>query len=276
MLKVWISALLFAGMLAGCGRIDEDATGDGVTYEEQTNPAYNCYSNTPVNGYGECYDSGVLFHGETVDEGVWSIYTQSDENRDDGTIFYDRYQYGFVFNGDGSADKQQKTDGYTEYREWGIDDAGSVLTLSDEGAYTYQAVFSNDSGCLQVSNSGKTIKMCHESFVDQSFGDDSRGYYGANVTFGNRKSYDFVAEGNWTISGYDTNTAATITVELDVNGSTDTGGEWGVSKDGKVIGIDGTRYLVYQYLDGSKSNCIAVFELSGQVTSSTKWELCKE
>ena len=276
MSKTEILALLFTAMLAGCGRIEEDTTGDNVTYEEQTNPAYNCYSNTPINGYGDCYDSGVLFHGETVDEGAWSVYTQSDENRDDGTVFYDRYQYGFQFYGDGSAGKQQKTDGYTDYREWGINDEGSVLTLSDEGTYSYQAVFTNDSGCFEVSNSGKTIKMCHESFVDQSFGDETRGFYGANVAFGNRAGYNFIAEGSWTIGGYDTNTASPVTVNLDANGSTDSGGEWGVSKDGKVINIDGTRYLVYQYLDGSKSNCIAVFELSGLVTSSTKWELCKQ
>jgi len=259
-------------LLSGCGKIDTSTTQDNNTIEEPTTPAYNCKNTTPTNSYG-CYDSTVLFHGETVTDGIWSIYTQSNTNRTDGVTFYDRYQYGFDFSGDGSASKQQKTDGYVYYREWGINDGGTALTLSEDGTYTYVAVFSGQN-CFQVTNGGSTLKMCHESFVDQSQS-NAAGYYGTGVAFGNRADYDFTAVGSWSIAGYGDNTVPAATVVLDANGTTSNAQEWGVSADGKVMEIDGVRYLVYQYLDTPDNNCIATFELAGGVITPTTWKLCK-
>jgi hypothetical protein len=274
MFKIMFFILWALIILAGC-RIDEQ-TQDNVTHDEPTLPAYNCTNDTPTNDYG-CYSNDVLFHNEVVVDGIWSIYTQSNTNRTDGVIFYDRYQYGYEFEGNyGTAGKQEKTDGYTLDREWGVNDAGDEIAVgshsgSDEGSYTdTKEVFSDD--CLKVINNSVTLKMCHEDFVDTSYA-NSTGYYGENVRFGNRTDYNFIAVGSWTISGYDATPAVPVT--LDANGITGSGGEWGVSADGKVIGIDGVRYLVYQYLDVPEDNCIAVFELSDGVTTSVKWKLCK-
>lgn len=262
-------------LLAGCGKIDDNIQDqDNNTIVENKPSAYNCLSDTPTNSYG-CYDTDVLFNGEKVTKGVWSVYTQSNTNRIDGQDFYDRYQYGFDFSGDGSAYKQEQTNGYIFYKIWGVNDTGKEITVSEDGAYAYQETFSGQN-CFKVTNNGDTLKLCHESFVDQSF-ENAAGYYGPDVRFGNLKNYNFAADGNWTISGYgDNNSAAAVAVTLDANGSTSNGGEWGVSADGKVMEIDGVRYLVYQYLEPQAHQCIAVFELYGNTISSMQWKLCKQ
>jgi len=259
-------------VLAGCGRID--TTIDGSTVDEPTTKAYNCKSDSDTNSYG-CYGSDKLFHSEKITEGIWSVYTKSNTSEVDNTPFYDRYQYGYDFLSDGSAEKQEKTDGYILYREWGVNDAGTGITVSEDGAFTYKAVFSGED-CFEVLNGSETLKLCHESYVDQTNPPNAMGYYGPNVRFGNRKSFDFEAVGEWRISGYGNNDADVFSVTLDENGTTSSGGEWGVSKDGKVIGIDGVRYLVYQYLDESSGKCIAAFEMSGYYISAMKWKLCKQ
>jgi hypothetical protein len=279
MFKIMIFILWALVILAGCGRVDEEQTQDNATYDDPTFPVVNCTADTPTNDYG-CYSNKVTFHNEVVVDGIWNIYTQSNENRTDGVVFYDRYQYGYEFEGnDGTAGKQEKTDGYTLYREWGVNDSGDRIFVgshssNDEGEYTYNGEIFSD-GCLVVTNSGETLKMCHESFVDTTYA-NSTGYYGLNVRFGNRTGYDFTAAGTWSILGYGDNTDTKPDEVLYTNGSTGSEGVWGVSKDGKVIGINGVRYLVYQYLDGSEDNCIAVFELSGGEVTSIKWKLCKQ
>ena len=279
------SAFLFSCIVlfAGCGKVDETVTQDNNPIDDPSPPAYNCKGDTPSNNYG-CYGNDVTFHDETIADGIWSVYTQSNTNRLDGRVFYDRYQYGFDFSGDGGAFKQQQTDGYTYFREWGVNDAGTAVAVSDEGTYTWTSSFSEK--CFEVShnmattNDIETVKFCHEDFVDQS-NENTMGYYGANVKFGNLENYNFTAVGTWTISGYGDNGASLSTVSLADNGTiaSGTGGEWGVSRDGKVIGIDGVRYLVYQYLstsDDHQRGCIAVFELSGGEATSTTWKLCRQ
>ena len=271
----YVTAFSIVLLFLGCGKI-EDQTQDDNTVVEETVNAYNCSnSGTPQNEYG-CYDSDVTFKGETMTKGVWSVYTQSNINRTDNTVFYDRYQYGFVFSAQGSAGKQEKTDGYILYREWGVDGEGVSFTLSEEGTYSYSDSFVGQD-CFKVTNTNEanTLKLCHESFVNQDF-ENATGYYGTDVTFGNLNNYDFTVVGTWTVAGYDSNSAGSASVTLDANGTTSNGGEWGVSEDGKVIGIDGVRYLAYQYLEPKSAQCIAVFELSGGLASSVKWKLCKQ
>ncbi|MEJ2501427.1 MAG: hypothetical protein P8Y65_09985, partial [Campylobacterales bacterium] len=60
------------------------------------------------------------------------------------------------------------------------------------------------------------------------------------------------------------------------DGSTSGGGEWGVSRDGKVMTIDGTSYLVYRYLRPKEDKCIAVYELAGDIITPSVWKLCKQ
>jgi len=274
------TVLIFIAMLlliAGCGKSTQTTT-DASTVISTPPPAYNCYSDTPVNGYGDCYGGSVYFvKAPYVTDGIWSVYTQSNTNRTDGTVFYDRYQYGFDFFSDGSAGKQQQTDGYNLFREWGINDAGTSLTLSVEGTYTYSSTFYNDPQCFQVANNGQQLRLCHESFVVQDF-NNSAGYYGPDVTFGNRTNYNFLVAGTWSFAGYGDNTTPSVDILFNPDGNSfespsgNALGEWGVSLDGKVIGFDNKRYLVYQYIE---PQCIAVFELSSDVATSTKWKLCK-
>jgi len=272
MVRTVILALPVAAMLAGCGVVETSE--DANTYVETLSDALNCESDTPTNDYG-CYDSGVLFPGstgETVTNGIWSVYTRSDQTLD--TVFYDRYQRGYEFGSDGYAYKQETGEGYNGLGDWGINDAGTSISVYADGSYTYAATFTGQDGCYEVSNDGNTVKFCHESYVDQSL-ENSTGYYGADLRFGNLINYNYKVVGTWTIAGYGSNTAAQTSVTLDANGTTSNAGEWGLGADGKVMGIDGTRYLVYQYL--KNSDCIVTLELStNSLASSTQWKLCKQ
>lgn len=263
--------ILLLLMMAGCGRIEE--VEDGVTIDQNVPPAANCV-NLNENSYG-CYGSDKVFFGKRIVEGIWSVYTQSNLQNIGNETFYDRYQHGYDFREDGSAFQRQQSETYIYFREWGVDDAGTNLALSDGNTYVYGSVFANDSNCLQVQQNGETVKLCQEFFVNQS-NENSAGYFGSDVKFGNLTNYNFVATGVWTIGPYDdSNTGGETTVTLNEDGSTSGEGEWGVSADGKVMSIDGTGYLVYQYLKGSQSNCIAVFELSGGIITTTTWKLCR-
>jgi hypothetical protein len=270
-----LSVAVLVGVV-GCGKIDQPSSDSSVVVEP-TVPAYNCKYDTPTNSYG-CYSSSVVFHNETVVKGLWSVYTQSNSNRTDGVVFYDRYLYGFDFFEDGSAGKQLQTDGYTYYREWGVNDEGSSITVSTDGTYAYKATFSSDQQCFEVANGGDTLKFCHESYENSGANLSPTGlYYGAAVRFGNRTDYNFLVPGNWSISGYGDNNAPEVALQLDENGTVASGGEWGVSGDGKLMEIDGVRYLVYQYLEPLSDQCIAVFELyGGGAVASDKWKLCKK
>ncbi len=261
-------------MLAGCGKI-EDEVQDGTTIDQPTPPAANCIG-LSENAYG-CYGSDSVFHAVRVVDGIWSVYTQSNKENIGNQIFYDRYQKSFDFRKDGSAFMREQTKDYIYFREWGVNDEGTVITLSDGQSYTYRAVFANDENCFEAKSAEDTaVKLCHEAFVDSN-GTNDAGYYGAGVKFGNLTFYNFEVPGTWKIAPYDSsNPAGETTVTLDANGSTSGGGEWGVSRDGKVITIEGVGYLVYQYLKPSSDRCIAVFELGGGVITSTTWKLCKQ
>ena len=279
------SAVLFA-LLSGCGQVDDSQTQDNDTIDVPTTPANNC----PAGSYSEnefgCYGDTVLFPnatGETVAEGVWSIYSQSNTDRIDNVVFYDRYQYGYRLFADGFGFQQNKSDNYNSYWEWGVASSGNPLTVGNYDGLTHQysasEEFQGQPNCYKVTDDGKTLKFCHETLQNESATMGSTGlYYGATVKFGNLLNYNFTVVGTWTISGYDANTAPATTVYFSENGtiSTGSGGEWGVSADGKVIEIAGVRYLVFQYLDDADVNCIATLELAGGTATSTLWKMCKQ
>lgn len=260
-------------LLSGCGKIDE--VQDGSTIDQPTPPAANCIG-LSENAYG-CYGSDSVFHATKIIDGVWSAYTQSNKQNVGNQLFYDRYRNGFEFRKDGSAFMREQTKDYIYFREWGVNDDGTVINLSDGESFTYKAVFANDENCFEVTDAdSNTIKLCHESYVDSDT-ENGSGFFGSKVKFGNLTFYNIDAAGTWKIAPYDSsNTGKEKTVTLDANGTTSSGGEWGVSRDGKVMTIDGVGYLVYQYLKPSSDQCIAVFELGGGVITSTTWKLCKQ
>ncbi len=271
--KLTRAATLFfcAFLAAGCGKI-EDEVQDGSTVDQPTPPAANCV-NLNENEYG-CYGDDKVFHGTRIVDGVWSVYTQSNLPNAGNVLFYDRYEAGYDFMGDGGSFKRSQTADYNYFYAWGVNDAGTELRVADGNTYSYVAVFTNDAKCFEVKRNEQTVKFCNESYVDMTH-ENASGYYGDKVKFGNLTRYNFDAVGTWKIKPYERTGDETMVV-LDANGSTSAGGEWGVAKDGKVMTIDGTSYLVYQYLSGSDSNCIAVFELSGAIITPTTWKLCKE
>ncbi|HHH72836.1 MAG TPA: hypothetical protein ENL04_03325, partial [Sulfuricurvum sp.] len=163
MFKTIAATGLMLIVMAGCGRVEE--VQDSSTIDQPSTPAANCIG-LSENIYG-CYGSDMVFHGTKIIDGVWSVYTQSNVENVGNQLFYDRYQRGFDFREDGSAFMRDKTDGYNYFREWGVNDDGTLLKLSDGKSYTYIAVFSNDSSCIELTSSDKsTVKLCHESFVD--------------------------------------------------------------------------------------------------------------
>lgn len=269
-MRTFFLTLFVALLLSGC-KVEE--VEDGTTINQDAVPAANCIG-LSENTYG-CYGADSVFNGKIIVDGLWSLYTQSNVENVGNETFYDRYKRGYTFRDDGSVFMREQTEDFIYFREWGIDDDGVELTLSDGVTYTYQAVFANDSNCFLVTQEdGTDAKLCSESFVDFD-GENGSGYFGANVTFGNLTHYFLNAVGTWTIAPYDSgNTGTTLTVTLQADGTTTDGSEWGVSEDGKVMTIDGISYLAYQFLNDSDSDCIATFELSGGVITSTTWKLC--
>lgn len=266
----WIGFVVLL-VMAGCGRIEE--VEDGVTIDQNVPPAANCI-NLQENSFG-CYGSDKVFFGKKLVEGFWSVYTQSNLQNIGNETFYDRYQHGYDFREDGSAFKRQQSETYTYFHEWGVNDGGTELKLSDGNAYVYESVFANDSNCLQGKQNGETVKLCQEFYVDRSQ-ENAAGYFGDDVRFGNLTNFNFAAVGEWKFTPYnDENSGQEWSVTLGSDGNTSTGGIWGVSADGKVMNVDGKSYLVYQYLK-SPQYCIAVFELSGGFITSTTWRLCKQ
>ena len=275
MIRTFVLGIAVLAVLAGCRTIDQ--TSDNNTIVEPTPTTFNCKYDTATNSYG-CYSSSVVFHNETVVDGLWSVYAQSNTNRTDNQVFYDRYLNGYDFYSDGSGGKQQQTDGYNVARDWGVNDSGSELTVSNDGTFTYSATFLSDTKCFEVTNNGDKLKLCHETYQNSgaTASADAGYYYGTDVKFGNRTDYNYLVPGTWSLSGYGDNTASEALMTLDANGTIQGGGMWAVSGDGKLMDINGTRYLVYQYLEPTAAQCIAVFEMAYGTASSTKWTLCKE
>ncbi|WP_416768721.1 hypothetical protein ACM66T_01935 [Sulfurimonas sp. ST-25] len=281
-----MAAAVFFVLLSGCGPVEDVQTQDNNTIDLPTTPANNC----PAGSYSEnafgCYGDSVLFPsatGETVAEDVWSIYSQSNTDRTDGIVFYDRYQYGYSFQADGFGFQQNRSDGYSSYWEWGVAATGNPLSVGNYDGVTHQYTstgqgYQGQPNCYEVTDNGQTLKLCHETLQNQDANVSTSGYYyGPTVKFGNLLNYNFVVVGTWTISGYSGNTAPSETLYFSENGtiSIGSGGEWGVSADGKIMEIAGVRYLVFQYLEGTDANCIATIELSGGTATSTLWKMCK-
>lgn len=266
---------LFILLLAGCGRIEKDVQ-DGTTIEPDLPQAANCVG-TDENAYG-CYGAETVLFGKKIVKGVWSVYEQSNIENVNHNIFYDRYKRGYDFREDGTAFTRtmRETADFSVPYQWGVSDDGKTLNVEDGNSYVYQGIFANDSNCFEVTRDTTTVKLCNESLVDMTH-ENEMGYYGADVAFGNLTHYNLKGVGTWKIAPYDSsNGGSETTVTLTEDGNTSNGGHWGVSADGKVMGIDGIRYLVYQYLDPYSDQCIAVFELSDGRITSTTWKLCKQ
>jgi len=270
-LSTILTPLLLLGLFAGCGVAEvEDDTAVDNTFVPQ---ADNCDDGIK-NSYG-CYGSDQGLGEEMLVEGYWSVYTQRDIGTEFDYVYYDTYLYGYRFFHDGTVVKRDATTFYSESLAWGVDENGESVTLKDDGTYSITGQFENSENCYEVTNddSEESLKLCHESAVDNT-NQNGSGFFGSTVVFGNYHLGDHNASGTWLVSDYDGSSSTTAAHTLSVDGSTGSGGEWGVSADGKMITIDGISYLIFKYL--VDSDCIAAFEMSGNNSTGEIWQFCRQ
>lgn len=261
---------LTAWVVTGCGLIETDAVNDDNVDDTLKPIATNCADNVE-NAYG-CYGDTKTFGvgALKITGGVWSIYSMSTLPVGTQSEYFDTYEYGYRFSGDGTVFKRSDTATYSESLKWGVNQSGDRLTVSRDGTYVYEGRFGNNKNCFKVSNKevGESIKMCNEDSIDTSH-QNSAGYYGDSVAFGNYTHGSYQAVGTWEIAG-----ANPVVVTLDSNGTTSNGGEWGVSEDGKRIEIDSIKYLVHKY--PKSQECLEVFELVGDIITPQIWKMCRK
>ncbi len=260
-----ILSFLMLTILVGCGALEETEQGVEDVVDENYDPNQNntCYSNFQ-NSAG-CFGDDQYFGDNLINTGYWSVYGKSNNY----ILYYDTYRYGYQFDTDGSV-RARKTGQeylYSSTSLWGVNNDGTKLTIDpDETFSSPKRVSGTD--CYEVTSSASSqkLKICHEEPIDTTLQNTS-GYYGSDLEFGN---YDYsdsgsiTVDGNWSVGG--------TTLTLSADGSTSSGGEWGLSHDGKLITINAKTYLVYQY---SGSDCISTFLMIGD-NKSERVELCKK
>ncbi len=260
---LFLIGLLF--LVNSCGIKEVEGT-DESTQDEQKQDAYNC-SDDVRNSYG-CYGSDKEFSEKMIVGGIWSVYKRSNIGAS-ANVFYDRYQLSYNFKSDGSGFKQEASGSYSDLNEWGVNDKGDELKVSDGNTITYKKQFVNEANCFEVTIGSTTHKFCKESL--QAGSSNSAGLYGASVVLGYLSNYSFSVAGVWDIIDED---GSIERVTLNENGTTNSGGVWGVSADAKIISIDAKAYLTHQYLEDS--SCIKMIELQGLSLSGVTKKLCKQ
>ncbi len=257
---LFFSLLTLMTLFYGCGQIEDVTATGSIEYENgnydpnQNNTCYSDYENS-----AGCFGNSQYFGNEKATSGIWSIYTSSNNYLE----YDDKYLYSVQLMSDGSLKKRDGTKNYYyRYSEvWGVNNEGSILTIDPTTSYTITA--SRTGSCYTVSSSGQSYRMCNESLID-SASQNSSGYYGADLKFGNNDLYgNYSVVGSWSIDG--------TTITLNADGTTSTGYEWGLSQDAKVITIDGISYMVYIYPD---NGCIETYEMSGDYPTEPK-TLCR-
>lgn len=249
--------------ITGCGVTDVE--NDTAVDEDYTAREDNCNPDTYINTLG-CFGNTAEFgENERITEGFWNLYAKRGDESENKIANYDTYLFGYQFTADGLVKRREATINYLYgVKEWGVDEAGNVLAVTLDGTYTISTRFDNNTACYEVKSSylGETLKLCHESAVDTQ-NSNAYGYYGENIKFGNYSFGNYTAAASWTVSEYGSSTASIVvlaTHQLLADGTTNNGGMWGVSEDGKVLTINGVSYLPFKYPD---TNCVVAFEFDG-------------
>jgi len=259
-MKHLIITAIIAMMISGCGDLDED---NKQSTDTQTNSALqpNVQNSTvkeKINAIGSIGDDTKFGDNEKITEGVWSLYVNRNEQSE---LDYDIYLGGYKFFVDGTLESREDalTPLFRQKRQnWGVNSAGTTITMTTGYKYTYSGQFDNERSCYVVSGlaSGETGKLCHETDNNQEKETNALGYYGNDVTYGTYKRSNILIEGNWEfykISKSVVATEPTSKHRFKSDGFVD--GEeklmWGVSEDGKVLLIGDDSYLIYKYLDNS-------------------------
>ncbi len=260
-IKLLISSLTFLLILSGCGKIeDEELAGTAqVSYDNYT-PASNNQCATDLQNSAGCFGNEPFFAENQVDKGYWALYKKSDNYKRYYNVYYKSYQ----FRSDGSVKKRFESEGM--YRIdgtlWGVNDKADTLSLDNGESFVLTGRRYSGSDCYDVTHNDATYKMCSEASVDETK-QNSAGYFGENINFGNYNFGDIRVAGEWSIGE--------AKVTLYSEGNTSNGGEWGVSSDAKVITIDSISYIANRYPD---NGCIDTYTLVFN-TKQENVRLCK-
>ena len=279
-MKHLIITSIIAMLISGCGDLAEESKQSADT---QTNNALkpNVQNSTvreKTNAIGSIGDDTKFGDNEKISEGVWSLYVNRNENTE---LDYDTYLAGYKFFVDGTL--QSREDALTplfrqKRQNWGVNSAGTVITIKAGYAYTYSGQFDNERSCYVVSglSSGETGKLCHETQNNQDKQTNALGHFGNDVTYGTYKRADVIVEGNWEfykISKSVVVTEAPSKYRLKSDGFVE--GEdkllWGASEDGKVLMIANDSYLIYKYLDNS---CFRTIHYTNNIFKD-EFQICK-
>jgi len=247
-------------VFSGCGKIEDETSGTTESsYDNYTPSANNQCASDQQNSAG-CFGNEPFFAENQVDLGYWSLYKKSDNYKN----YYNQYFKSYQFISDGSVKKRFESEGY--YRIdgslWGVNDAADTINLDSGESFKLTGRRYSGTDCYDVTHNNTTYKMCAESAIDTS-NVNSAGYFGESLSFGNYNFGNYKAVGSWSIDN--------DTVTLNSDGSTSNNGEWGLSKDAKVITIDAISYIVNRYPD---NDCIDTYTLISNTKQDTV-RLCK-
>jgi len=248
-IKLFLLSLTFLLIFSGCGQIEDESAGT-IEYENEnyeSNQNNTCYSDQE-NSAG-CFGEKQKFGDEYIDNGVWSLYGKSDNY----ILYYDKYILGYQLISDGTVKQRKDTQAYyfSAVMAWGVNNDGSKLTINPVNSFTITSKLTGS--CYKVTaTNGDTYRMCNEDTIDDNTASNSSGYYGSELKFGNNTYGDYTVVGSWNING--------ASIDLDENGTTSTGGEWGLSSDAKRLSVDGIDYLAYRYPDNDN---LEVFIMQG-------------
>ncbi|RUM64963.1 MAG: hypothetical protein DSZ03_03485 [Sulfurimonas sp.] len=263
-MKYILSLLLLLLLFSGCEPIEEESD-TTINTDFKPNAVNTCNLNDEST-LG-CFGADLEFgDNETLVEGTWSLYAKRDRN----LMYYNTYLFGYQFSGNGFAQPLNKKQEYYTLA-WGIDRDGTKITVEHEGTLTYVGIFGSDTSCYKVKHSAfgnEELKLCHDQDITGET--NNLGIYSANVKFGNYTYGNYPVVGTWNISEYGVKDAKISTHILDANGTVRAGGEWGLSRDGKVLHINDSAYLVNEYLD---NNCLVCLNINGNLMTPLK--LCK-
>ncbi len=231
--QLFLLTTAFILLFSGCGQIEDDIVTE-VSYDNYTPPSNNQCSPDNANSQG-CFGNEPFFGDNQVDSGYWVLYKESN-NYDD---YYDMYFKSYQFTSKGAVVIRNEDEGNYKYTSnlWGVNSDADTIAMDSGEALKYDGTkYGGD--CYKITYENATYKMCHEDAIEGSQ-KNSAGYYGDEVKFGNYIQGDYEVAGTWSIDG--------VSFSLDSNGSTSTGGKWGVSLDAKSITIDAMTYLVDKY-----------------------------
>ncbi len=255
--QLFLLSTAFLLLFSGCGQIEDDIVTE-ISQSNYTPPSNNQCSTDNANSQG-CFGNEPFFGDNQVDTGYWALYKESN-NYDD---YFDMYYKSYQFSSTGAIIVRSEEEGNFKYTSnlWGINSAADTISMDTGESLKLNGVkYGGD--CYQVTYQTGTYKMCHEDEIVPS-SQNSAGYYGEDLKFGNYVQGDYEAVGSWEIEG--------VLISLDSNGSTSSGGEWGLSLDAKLFTIDTVQYLVDKY---PGSSCIDTYIIVNNYKTSPK-KLCK-